>query len=145
VVEFDLTEENINTPQETDPDNKDRGTTEASGDESTKAEPESPDDISRGSEPDKVQPPLTIPGPGEAEAVNAPRDGSQPNEPHGEPEGDRRHDQRPDRRGGRGYGGRRDGRPMTNEEKLRMYKKQSEERLLDIKRSREAKIGKKRK
>lgn len=36
-------------------------------------------------------------------------------------------------------------RPLTNEEKLRNYKRQSDERLLDIKRSREAKVGKKRK
>jgi len=41
--------------------------------------------------------------------------------------------------------GRRGDRPLTNEEKLRLYKKQSEERLLDIKRSREAKVGKKKK
>ncbi|MFH1675992.1 MAG: hypothetical protein ABIC40_03120 [bacterium] len=37
----------------------------------------------------------------------------------------------------------RDGRPLSNEDKLRMYKRQSEERLLDIKRSRENKVGKK--
>jgi hypothetical protein len=60
------------------------------------------------------------------------------------PRDDRRRDdrRRDDRRGG---GKKRGDRPMTNEEKLRQYKKQSEERLLDIKRSREAKIGKKRK
>ena len=53
-----------------------------------------------------------------------------------------RDDRRYDPRGG----GRRDrDRPLTNEDKLRMYKKQSEERLLDIKRSKEAKVGKKRK
>lgn len=53
-----------------------------------------------------------------------------------------RDDRRYDSRGG----GRRDrDRPLTNEDKLRMYKKQSEERLLDIKRSKEAKVGKKRK
>jgi len=40
---------------------------------------------------------------------------------------------------------RRSDRPFSNEDKLRMYKKQSEERLLDIKRSREEKVGKKRK
>ena len=45
--------------------------------------------------------------------------------------------------GGRGrYGDR--SRPMSDDEKLKRYKKQSEERLLDIKRSREAKIGKRR-
>lgn len=54
---------------------------------------------------------------------------------------DRPHDDR--RYESRAYG--RKDRPLTNEDKLRMYKKQSEERLLDIKRSREAKIGKKRK
>ncbi|HDS30663.1 MAG TPA: hypothetical protein ENN67_06435 [Firmicutes bacterium] len=76
------------------------------------------------------------------ENKDKPKDGATPPEV----EQDRRHDQRSDRRGGRGGGyGRRDGRPMTNEDKLRMYKKQSEERLLDIKRGREAKIGKKRK
>jgi len=37
----------------------------------------------------------------------------------------------------------RDERNMSFEEKLRAFKKQSEERLLHIKRSREAKIGKK--
>lgn len=56
-------------------------------------------------------------------------------------------DQRPyqdrRRRDDRGHRGRRGDRPLTNEDKLRMYKKQSEERLLDIKRSREAKVGKK--
>ncbi|MCG3152152.1 MAG: hypothetical protein GEEBNDBF_01445 [bacterium] len=31
--------------------------------------------------------------------------------------------------------------PRTFEEKLRAYKKQSQERLLDVKRSREAKLG----
>lgn len=45
---------------------------------------------------------------------------------------------------GRGRSGRGD-RPMTAEEKFRAYKRQSDERLLDIKRSRENKIGKKRK
>ena len=35
-------------------------------------------------------------------------------------------------------------KPLSNEDKLRLYKRQSEERLLDIKRSREAKVGKKR-
>jgi len=51
-----------------------------------------------------------------------------------------------DRRGDHG-GGRysRGNRPMTAEEKFRAYKRQSDERLLDIKRSKEAKIGKKRK
>ncbi|MCX6646845.1 MAG: hypothetical protein NTY09_10920 [bacterium] len=50
------------------------------------------------------------------------------------------------RGGGRdgGYRGRSD-RPLTNEDKLRRYKKQSEERLLDIKRSKENKVGKKKK
>jgi hypothetical protein len=46
-------------------------------------------------------------------------------------------------RGSRGFGN-----PWPNglsdDEKLKRYKKQSEERLLDIKRSREAKIGKRR-
>ncbi|HYE77369.1 MAG TPA: hypothetical protein VEI97_05240 [bacterium] len=37
--------------------------------------------------------------------------------------------------------GRRKKEPRTFEEKLRAYKKQSQERLLDIKRSRENKIG----
>ena len=48
--------------------------------------------------------------------------------------------------GGRYSGSRGDGesRYLSNDEKLKIYKKQSEERLLDIKRSREAKIGKKR-
>ncbi|MEO7992941.1 MAG: hypothetical protein ABI743_00955 [bacterium] len=36
---------------------------------------------------------------------------------------------------------RRKKEPRTFEEKLRAYKKQSQERLLDVKRSREAKIG----
>ena len=55
-----------------------------------------------------------------------------------------KHDQRRrDSHRGGGRGGRRGDRPLTNEDKLRMYKKQSEERLLDIKRSREAKVGKK--
>lgn len=39
--------------------------------------------------------------------------------------------------------GSRDPRDMSFEEKLRSFKKQSEERLLHIKRSREAKISKK--
>jgi len=49
--------------------------------------------------------------------------------------------------GGRGHGSYHyddRSRPMSNDEKLKRYKKQSEERLLDIKRSREAKIGKRR-
>jgi hypothetical protein len=41
-------------------------------------------------------------------------------------------------------GGHRRSDRMSDDEKLKRYKKQSEERLLDIKRSREAKIGKKR-
>jgi hypothetical protein len=64
------------------------------------------------------------------------------------PEGENRppEHQRDDRRQDSRGGGRRDrDRPLTNEDKLRLYKKQSEERLLDIKRSKEAKIGKKRK
>jgi len=49
--------------------------------------------------------------------------------------------------GGRGQGSYHysdRSRPMGDDEKLKRYKKQSEERLLDIKRSREAKIGKRR-
>jgi hypothetical protein len=46
-------------------------------------------------------------------------------------------------RGGGSYYSDRS-RPMSDDEKLKRYKKQSEERLLDIKRSREAKIGKRR-
>ena len=49
--------------------------------------------------------------------------------------------------GGRGQGSYHysdRSRPMSDDEKLKRYKKQSEERLLDIKRSREAKIGKRR-
>ncbi len=52
-----------------------------------------------------------------------------------------RHESGGGRYGGRGY---RDSRPLSNDDKLKLYKKQSEERLLDIKRSREAKIGKRR-
>jgi hypothetical protein len=84
---------------------------------------------------------------------------------HPVPSGDDSRDDQRDR-GGRGYdrdrggrdggyrggGGGRDGgyrgrsdRPLTNEDKLRRYKKQSEERLLDIKRSKENKVGKKKK
>lgn len=40
---------------------------------------------------------------------------------------------------------RRKKEPRTFEEKLRAYKKQSQERLLDLKRSREAKLGGKKK
>jgi len=64
-------------------------------------------------------------------------------------DGDHRRGDRGGDRGDRRYGGRgrspRGDRPMTNEEKLRAYKRQSEDRLLDIKRSKENKIGKKRK
>ena len=67
----------------------------------------------------------------------------------GDFDGDHRHGDRGGDRGDRRYGGRgrspRSDRPMTNEEKLRAYKRQSEDRLLDIKRSKENKIGKKRK
>jgi hypothetical protein len=64
----------------------------------------------------------------------------------GEESGRRPERPRDDRRYDSRGGGRRDrDRPLTNEDKLRMYKKQSEERLLDIKRSKEAKVGKKRK
>ena len=63
-----------------------------------------------------------------------------------EDEGQRQDRGRDDRRYDGRHGGRRDrDRPLTNEDKLRMYKKQSEERLLDIKRGKEAKVGKKRK
>jgi hypothetical protein len=62
------------------------------------------------------------------------------NQHHGYEGDDRRRDQRH-----RGGYGRRGDRPLSNEDKVKMYKKQSEERLLDIKRSREDKIGKKRK
>jgi hypothetical protein len=51
--------------------------------------------------------------------------------------------ERPSRRS-RGSRGNGEQRELSNDEKLKIYKKQSEERLLDIKRSREAKIGKKR-
>ena len=53
---------------------------------------------------------------------------------------DDRHDGRDNRRGNR-YGARGE---MSFEEKMRAFKKQSDERLHHIKRSREAKIGKKR-
>jgi hypothetical protein len=74
---------------------------------------------------------------GEAPAVN--ESGDDESRRGDRPRDDRRYD-------GRHGGGRRDrDRPLTNEDKLRIYKKQSEERLLDIKRSKEAKVGKKRK
>lgn len=54
---------------------------------------------------------------------------------------DDRHEGRDNRRGGGRYGNRGE---MSFDEKMRAFKKQSDERLHHIKRSREAKIGKKR-
>jgi type IV secretory pathway VirB10-like protein len=85
--------------------------------------------------------------PADAQAVpeQAPGAVAGPEHPAEEP-GRRPERPRDDRRYDSRGGGRRDrDRPLTNEDKLRMYKKQSEERLLDIKRGKEAKVGKKRK
>ncbi len=96
-------------------------------------------------EAEKEIAPEIPPGDAPAEKVVTPAEGSGELEKPGEGQ------QAPDRgrrdahRRTGGPGGRRGDRPFSNEDKLRMYKKQSEERLLDIKRSREEKVGKKRK
>jgi hypothetical protein len=81
-----------------------------------------------------------------AEPAAGPQEETPAGGEHAEDQAARQDRGRDDRRFDGRHGGRRDrDRPLTNEDKLRMYKKQSEERLLDIKRSRENKVGKKRK
>jgi len=100
------------------------------------------------SEPQELAPDTTAPDTTAAPETAAPEEASAP-APAADgvaieaPDGAEDEIPEPDDNDGRGLPDfrRRKKEPRTFEEKLRAYKKQSQERLLDLKRSREAKIG----